>query len=128
MERPKYTKDEIVQWISQFKDGNIEDKAYQKEVIDTFLNAIYVYDDRMVFTYNYKNGTETITKQEIEAAFRSDLKTPAPPKNQSCRVAWLFFFVEAGLEQGGAPQSAKNMPVTCFLPAEESYIVHHFLV
>lgn len=79
LERPKYSKEEIVQWISQFKDGNLEDKAYQKEVIDTFLNAIYVYDDRMVFTYNYKNGTETITKQEIEAAFRSDLKTPAPP-------------------------------------------------
>jgi len=79
MERPKYTKEQIVQWISQFKYGNINDKAYQKEIIDTFLNSIYVYDDRLVFTYNYKNGTETLPLEEIEAAFGSDLKNCAPP-------------------------------------------------
>ena len=79
MERPKYTKEEIVQWISRYKVGNINDKDYQKEIIDTFLNSIYVYDDRLVFTYNYKDGTETLTLQEVEAAFSSDLKDLAPP-------------------------------------------------
>ena len=80
IERPKYTKEEIVQWISKYKYGNINDKAYQKEIIDTFLNSIYVYDDRLVFTYNYKNGTETLSLEEIEAAFGSDLKNCAPPQ------------------------------------------------
>lgn len=55
--------------------------SYQKEIIDTFLNSIYVYDDRLVFTYNYKDGTETLTLQEVEAAFSSDLKNLAPPKS-----------------------------------------------
>lgn len=113
--RPKYSKDEIVDWITQFRCGNLDDKQYQKEIIDIFLNSIYVYDDRLVFTYNYRNGTETISRKEIEAAFRSDLKKPPPPKNQSHRVARLIFFVEAGLEQGGDPQSAKNVPVARFL-------------
>jgi len=80
MERPVYSKEEIVRWISHFKYGNIEDKDYQKEVIDTFLNSIYLYDDRLVLTYNYKDGTETLTLQEIEAAFGSDLNSFAPPK------------------------------------------------
>ena len=79
LDRPKYTKEEIVAWILQFRGGNIEDKAYQKEIIDVFLNSIYVYEDRMVFTYNYKDGAETIRKEEIEAAFRSGLKNPPPP-------------------------------------------------
>ena len=79
LDRPKYTKEEIVSWILQFRGGNIEDKAYQKEIIDVFLNSIYVYEDRMVFTYNYKDGAETIRKEEIEAAFRSGLKNPPPP-------------------------------------------------
>ena len=79
MERPKYTKQEIVQWISRYKVGNIDDKDYQKEIIDTFLNSIYVYDDRLLFTYNYRDGTETLTLKEIEAAFSSDLKDFAPP-------------------------------------------------
>ena len=80
MERPKYSKEEIVQWISRYKYGNIDDKDYQKEIIDTFLNSIYVYDDRLVFTYNYKDGTETLTLKDIEAAFGSDLTQVAPPK------------------------------------------------
>ena len=79
LDRPKYTKEEIVSWILQFRGGNIEDKAYQKEIIDVFLNSIYVYEDRMVFTYNYRDGAETIRKEEIEAAFRSGLKNPPPP-------------------------------------------------
>ena len=80
LDRPKYTKEEIVGWILQFRGGNIEDKAYQKEIIDVFLNSIYVYEDRMVFTYNYKDGAETIRKEEIEAVFRSGLKNPPPPE------------------------------------------------
>lgn len=79
MERPKYTKEEVVQWISKYKYGSIDDKNYQKEIIYTFLNSVYVYDDRLVFTYNYKDGTETLTLKDIEAAFGSDLKTGSPP-------------------------------------------------
>ena len=80
MERPKYTKEEIVQWIGRYKFGNIDDVDYQKEIIDTFLNSIYVYDDRLVFTYNYRDGTETLTLKDIEAAFGSDMKNCSPPK------------------------------------------------
>ena len=82
MERPKYTKEEIVQWISKYKYGNIDDTDYRKEIIDTFLNSIYVYDDRLVFTYNYRDGTETLTLKDIEAAFGSDLKNCAPPRKK----------------------------------------------
>jgi len=44
--RPKYTKQQIVEWISQFKHGDPNDLNYQKQIIDIFLNSIYVYDDR----------------------------------------------------------------------------------
>jgi len=94
MERPKYSKEEIVQWISRFKFGNIDDKDYQKAIIDTFLNSVYVYDDRLVFTYNYKDGTETLTLNEIEAAFGSDLTQVAPP-NPSEKSEGSFFFLPA---------------------------------
>ena len=87
MERPKYTKEEIVQWISKYKYGSIDDKDYQKEIIDTFLNSVYVYDDRLVFTYNYKDGTETLTLKDIEAAFGSDLKTGSPPRRRKLHIA-----------------------------------------
>ena len=77
--RPKYSKERIVNWISRFKGGNPNNRNYQRQIIDTFVNSVYVYDDKLVFTYNFKDGTETITLKEIEAAFGSDLNQSAPP-------------------------------------------------
>ena len=80
MARPRYTKEQVVSWISRFKYGNVDDPQYQKQIIDTFINSIYVFDDKLAFTYNFKDGTETITLAEIQAAFGSDLTQVAPPK------------------------------------------------
>ena len=79
IERPRYTKPQIVDWISRFKFGNVNDPNYQRQIIDIFINSIYVFDDKLAFTYNFHDGTETITLKEIEAAFGSDLSQVAPP-------------------------------------------------
>ena len=83
MARPRYTKEQVVSWISRFKYGNVDDPQYQKQIIDTFINSIYVFDDKLAFTYNFKDGTETITLTEIQAAFGSDLTQVAPPECRS---------------------------------------------
>lgn len=79
LERPKYSLEDIVEWISRFKYGDPNNKEYQRQIIDIFLNSIYVFDDRLVFTYNYKNGTQTVTPANVSAAFGSDLKSQTPP-------------------------------------------------
>ena len=84
--RPKYTKEQIVDWISQFKYGNINDPDYQKQIIETFVNSVYLYEDHLILNYNYKNGTETFSLDEVNEAFGSDLKNFAPPKSASERV------------------------------------------
>lgn len=81
MAQPVFTKEEIVKWISRFKYGNINDKAYQREMIDTFLNSVYVYDDKIVFTYNFRDHAETVTLDEIEYVFCSDVNDCPPPIN-----------------------------------------------
>lgn len=80
MKHPIYTKDQIVTWISQFKYGNINDKDYQREIIDIFVNSVFLYEDKIVFTYNFKDGTETVTKQQLDAAISSDFWDLSPPK------------------------------------------------
>ena len=57
----------------------MDDIEYQRQIIDTFINAIYVYDDKLVFTYNFKDGTETVPLKAVEDAFGSDLTQVAPP-------------------------------------------------
>jgi hypothetical protein len=89
MAQPVFTKEEIVKWISRFKYGNINDKAYQREMIDTFLNSVYVYNDKIVFTYNFRDHAETVTLDEIEYVFCSDVNDCPPPKTTNRKAESL---------------------------------------
>ena len=65
-------------------------------LIDNFINAIYLYDDKLVLTFNYKDGTKTITFEDVrdvveKAENGSDLACLGAPNNQTrtfCRSAW----------------------------------------
>ena len=95
IEHPTYTREQVVTWISQFKYGNISDPEYQKEIIDVFINSVYVYDDKIVFTYNFKNGTETLTKRAIDAVICSDIRHCSPPDKSAHPIGWAdFLFVK----------------------------------
>ncbi len=61
-------------------------------MIDGFINAIYVYDDRITFTYNYKDGTETITLSELESAKSSDIKCVGAPQKSHRLLSAAFLF------------------------------------
>ena len=43
------------------------------------LSIPSTYDDKLVLTYNFKDGTQTITLKEIEDALSSDMTCVAPP-------------------------------------------------
>ena len=68
IEKPPLSREQIVFWISRFKDGNIDDIEYRKNIVDIFVNAIFLYEDKLIITFNYKDGTKTVTLAELEAA------------------------------------------------------------
>ena len=67
IEKTPLIKEQIVFWISKFKDGDIDDPSYRKSLVDIFINAIFLYDDKMVITFNWKDGSKTVTLAELEA-------------------------------------------------------------
>ena len=71
---------------------------YRREIIDTFVNSVYVYDDRLLLTYNYKDGSQTLPLKEIEAALSSDLTSMCPPKREAHPSGVLLFLLGIGLE------------------------------
>ena len=120
LERPIYTKENIVVWISRFKGGNVEDTEYQKQIIDIFLNAIYVYDDKLVFTYNFKGGSQTISLAEVEAALCSDLACKAPPKRNPS--VWTGFSFWYGIQATGLEPIAEELSGGQFLPPVQTLV------
>lgn len=104
IERPRFTKDQVIAWITNLKYGDINNKRYQKKIIDTFLNSIYVYDDKLVLTYNYKDGTETVSFKEVENTIHSDVENARLPIRTNpnlfvTRTGFGFIFYVNTIEQ-----------------------------
>ena len=48
--------------------------------VDTFINAIYLYDDKVLITFNYKEGAETVAFGEaVKAEKSSDMSARGAP-------------------------------------------------
>ncbi len=80
MARPTITKDQIVFWLHRFRKLDTKKREHRRRLIDSFVNAVYLYDDHMIITFNYKDGSKTITLAELEkSALGSDINALSPP-------------------------------------------------
>ena len=83
-------------WLHRFRKLDVRQKSHRKMLIDTFVNAIFLYDDKMVITFNYKDGTDTITFDDLKAALDkektgSDLDCSTAPDTEFVFSHGLFF-------------------------------------
>ena len=69
--KPKVSAEFMTFWLHRFRKLDVRQKSHRKMLIDTFINAIFLYDDKMVITFNYKDGTDTITFDDLKAALDS---------------------------------------------------------
>lgn len=67
----RLTQDHIKFFLVQFRDLNFSEPESQRRIIDIFVNAVFVYDDKVTITFNYSGDTRTITLQEVDAASKS---------------------------------------------------------
>ena len=83
--KPKVTEEFIRFWLLRFRKLDMSLKDQRQALVDTFINAIYLYDDKVLITFNYKEGTQTVTFGEVaEAASKgngSDLDCFTAPEN-----------------------------------------------
>lgn len=64
-------------------------------VIDAFINAVSLYDDKLALTFNYKEGTKTITFAELQDAINSKSGSDwdcsgAPGRSKHCSACSDF--------------------------------------
>ena len=77
IKKPFLTKEQILYGITRFRTLDLNTQEGRQRLIDTFVNAIYLYDDYALITCNYKDGTIRISLEEIE---RSDLLSNGVPR------------------------------------------------
>ena len=95
--KPKVTEEFIRFWLLRFRKLDMSLKDQRQALVDTFINSIYLYDDKVLITFNYKEGTQTITFEEAaQAASKgngSDLDCfPAPENAVKSKGFMAFLF------------------------------------
>ena len=109
--KPKVSADFVKFWLTNFRKLDPNVKSHRETLINTFVNAVYLYDEKVLITFNYKDGTKTITFDEIAAKDApegngSDLGCFAPPRKRLCRNTQAFFLCNpaAAIDAGGFEQ------------------------
>ena len=97
---PKVSAEFMTFWLHRFRKLDVTKQSHRKMLIDTFINAIYLYDDKMLITFNYKDGTKKITFSEIQEASKrdasgSDLECSPAPRRSKARFAPTSFYVNS---------------------------------
>ena len=93
--RPRLSENQVRFWLTRFRKLDPNVKSHRETLINTFVNAVYLYDEKVLITFNYKDGTKTITFDEIAAKDApegngSDLGCFAPPKKHEILRLVLF--------------------------------------
>ena len=69
-----------LRWLLRFRKLDMTQPEQRQALVDTFINAIYLYDDKVLITFNYKEGTETVAFGEtVKAEKSSDMSARGAP-------------------------------------------------
>ena len=77
LKKPSFNEDFIRFWLMKFGKFDISQKKQRKALIEIFVNAIFLYDDRMWITFNYKDGTQTVRFEDTLTADCAEKFFPA---------------------------------------------------
>ena len=68
-------------FLHQFRKLDTTKLERRRSLINNFVNAVVLHDDRIDFVFNYQDGTKTVTFEELkeESADSSDLLVSARP-------------------------------------------------
>lgn len=90
LQKPHLSREQILFFLQCFRAIDTTKQEQRQRLIDSFVNAVYVYDDKIILTFNYQDGTETITLDNING---SDLEAVSPPnQHKTDGLSRRFYF------------------------------------
>jgi site-specific DNA recombinase len=90
MVKPTLTKEQLIFWLTRFRKLDVTQEDQRQRLIDTFVNAIYLYDDKIVFIFNYKDGSKTITFNEVNGLDLESSGAPIYLSNTVINLEWIY--------------------------------------
>ena len=75
-------------WLEEWRKGDYESLEFRKQLIDIFLNAVYLYDDKLKIVFNYSDRDSEIAMSleeidEIEVTSDACVRIESPMDHQT---------------------------------------------
>ena len=80
--KPVIPQEKIQAWLMNFASANLSDQSQKQKIIDIFVNSVYVYDDRVVIFFNYKDGERCIDFSVVDKFENSNEKKTNTHENE----------------------------------------------
>ncbi|MBQ5866847.1 MAG: hypothetical protein IIW56_09260, partial [Oscillospiraceae bacterium] len=78
MRHPMLTREDVTYWFCRYRMLDTKRLEERRRLIDGFVNSVIVYDEYIVITFNYKEGTTTVPFSKLDS---SDLSSVGGPKD-----------------------------------------------
>lgn len=93
------SRDQVLAWIRSFQRYDIDDPQVRGKLFDTFISAIYLYDDHFRLVFNYSGDRSEIEQPLIDAIDQSNTDpakcsfslSKGVPKTKG--FPWFLFYV-----------------------------------
>lgn len=117
LEKPRISEEFMRFWLLKFRKLDTKQQTHRKMLIDTFVNAVFLYDDKLVLTFNFKDGTRTMTMDDLDAVNRngkkdadgSDMDEVTPLLHRDSQEGSRHFFCFGG------KTAANQLPISAVL-------------
>ena len=76
MKRPQLTAEQVLFWFERMREYDITVLEQRKRLVDTFVNAIFVYNDRIIFTFNYRKDAKTVLFSDLKSSDITNVTRP----------------------------------------------------
>ena len=117
--KPRITEEQLRFFLDRFRKLDVRQLSHRRMLIDTFINAVFLYDDKLVLTYNFREETETITFDDLKNKLRegfsgSDMSSVAAP-NLKNRPVQPFGSAQDGFLSKFYQAIRRSFPNSAFL-------------
>ena len=110
--KPRLDKEQIIAWLHQFRKLNFDKHSHRRKLVDAFVNALFLYDDKLVIIINYKDGAKTVKLEDFNSSpLGSETSILALPTKNALLSTDKGAFFELSIPQ--AEREARLRPVKC---------------
>ena len=114
LKKPVLTREWMRFWFEKFRKGDMRDMEHQRQIIDTFVNSVYVFDDRVVLNFNFTDDSKTISREEVLGSSAVDNAPPQKSSDFRLRIFCLWWAVQ-GESRNEQRQGITMVVVYCLL-------------